>query len=104
MKVFITLDYELFLLDPGESVENTLLLPTQRLHDILAKHNAHAIFFVDAGYLFALNRQRHASVKLESDYQKVTSQLRYLESNGHEIGLHIHPHWEDSYFDGKAWK
>jgi hypothetical protein len=104
MQIFITLDYELFFLEPAEEIDDCLIRSTQWFLNILERHNAKAVFFVDAGYLYALQRQKHLYKKLEADYNKIIDQLQLLEKQGHEIGLHIHPHWEDSFYDGEKWK
>ena len=104
MEIFLTLDYELFLFNPGNNVDQSLIDPTNKLISMLNKHQIKAIFFVDVGYLVALSKQKDNYPKLSSDYYKIVKQLKYLESQGHELGLHIHPHWEDCYFDGNKWK
>lgn len=104
MKIYLTLDYELFLLEPAEDINQSLLQPTLRFHNLLKKYNSRAVYFVDAGYLFALDRQKDQFGKIQADYEKIVQQIQFLSEEGNEIGLHIHPHWEDCYFDGKAWK
>jgi hypothetical protein len=103
MKIFLTLDYELYLMNPGNNVDYSLIEPTNHLLDILKRQDILAVFFVDAAYLSALERYKDEHSKLESDYAKIVSQLMHIESLGHELGLHIHPHWEDCIYDGKKW-
>ena len=104
MQIFISLDYEVFFLKPSSDIEQSLIDPTHRFHEILSKSQTKAIFFVDAGFLYALKRQSNNFEKLAKDYAAIVAQLQYLEMHGHEIALHIHPHWEDSYYDGFRWK
>ena len=104
MKIFIILDYEVFFFKPSSDIEQSLINPTQRFHEILSKSQSKAIFFVDAGFLYALKRQSNKFEKLAKDYAAIVAQLQYLEKQGYEIGLHIHSHWEDSYYDGFQWK
>lgn len=104
MKIYLTLDYELFLGQPGIQIESELLLPTKHFTDLLDVKSLKAIFFVDAGYLFALNRYKDDNRQLESDYLNIQHQLNELVNKGHEIGLHTHPHWEDSIFVNGKWK
>lgn len=103
MQIHFSLDYELFLQDPGSDIESSLIEPTRRFNRILENSSVKAIYFVDAGYMSALNRQKSQFDSLNNDYQKLTSQLIDLNAYGHEIGLHIHPHWEDTFFDGTKW-
>ena len=37
------------------------------------------------------------------DYSIVMRQLDTLREEGHSLQLHIHPHWEDSYYAGDKW-
>lgn len=104
MEIFLTLDYELFLFNPGNNVNQSLIDPTNKLLNMLNRHQIKAVFFVDVGYLISLSKQKNKYPQLSDDYYKIVKQLTYLESQGHELGLHIHPHWEDCYFDGNKWK
>lgn len=103
MNIFITLDYELFFGIKSGSVEKCIIEPTQALLDIVESHGIKFTCFVDSGYLLALEKQMEDYPCLKEDYDKVTNQIKYLSQNGHGIELHIHPHWEDSYFDGSQW-
>lgn len=103
MKIYLTLDYELFLRDPGLAIERTLLLPAERLNAVLFRYGIEAVYFVDAGYLSALEKHKKYHPILASDYQNITSQLEQIHQAGHELALHTHPHWEDAHFDGHRW-
>ncbi len=101
--ILITLDYELFFGSKVGTLQNCILNPTNRLVKILDTYNAKATFFVDSGYLVKLEEFKSKFSLLEHEYQSITTQIRELDKNGHSIQLHIHPHWEDSTFDGKNW-
>ena len=103
MNIFVTLDYELFFGSKSGSVEQCIIEPTQALLDIVEPLDVKFTCFVDSGYLIALERQMDEFPRLKQDYDKVTDQIRYLSQNGHGIELHVHPHWEDSRFDGNRW-
>lgn len=103
MNIYLTLDYEPYLQKPGDDIYTTLIFPTNKFHDILFKYNCKSILFVDAGFLIALDRQKNQYTKISNDFNLIQAQLLHLISQGHEIGLHIHPHWEDCYFDGSIW-
>jgi len=100
--ILITLDYELFFGKSG-SVEKTIINPTEKLLEILDRHNIKASFFVDSGYLLKLKEHMKSFDVLKKDYDLVTQQIQKLSKEGHDIQLHIHPHWEDSIYDGKQW-
>jgi len=101
--ILITLDYELFFGSKVGTLNNCILNPTNALVNILDKYNAKATFFVDSGYLVKLEELKHKYPLLEKEYQKITTQIKELDKKGHNIQLHIHPHWEDSTFDGDNW-
>ena len=103
MNIFLTMDYELFFGEPSGTAEKCLLKPTNLLIDIAQKHNIGITYFVDVGYLIQLEKHYSKFPELLVDYRKITSQLKYLLITGNDIQLHIHPHWEKSYYDGKKW-
>lgn len=102
-KVHITFDYELFFGEKTGTVENCMIKPTARLLEIAGKRNAKLVFFIDAGYLVALTRNLNHE-KCAQDFDKVAAQVKLISELGHEIGLHVHPHWEDCLFDEGEWK
>lgn len=103
MNIYITLDYELFFGTNSGSVEHCVIKPTEALLKIVDPYNIKLVFFVDVGYLVQLEKQKEDFPALEGDYKLITNQIKELANNGHGIDLHIHPHWEDSYYDGTKW-
>jgi peptidoglycan/xylan/chitin deacetylase (PgdA/CDA1 family) len=103
MKIYITLDYELFFGPQSGTVDKCIIEPTKALLEILEPYGIKANFFVDSGYLVALERQKEEYGELQEDYEKIIEQIRYLASKEHGIELHIHPHWEDSFYNGRRW-
>jgi hypothetical protein len=103
MNIYITLDYELFFGDKSGSVEDCIIKPTNDLLTIVDPFNVKLVVFVDAGYLVQLEAFKAQFPQLQKDYEKITEQIRYLSNNGHAIELHIHPHWENTIYDGQKW-
>lgn len=103
MQIHLTFDYELFFGANSGTIENCLLKPTQKLIDISSIHQIPLVFYVDAGYLYQLKKYSHIEPCVK-DYQLVSDQLRKLSAAGHEIALHIHPHWEDCVYENDQWK
>ncbi len=103
MNIYITLDYEIYFGENHGSVEKCIIYPTSELIRIAEKHHVHFCFFVDAGFVLKLDEYRIKYPVLEKDYQAIINQVKYLSDTGHDIQLHIHPHWEDSFFDGNRW-
>ena len=101
--ILITLDYELFFGSKVGTLQNCIINPTNRLIEILDTYNIKATFFVDSGYLVKLKEFKERFPLLEQEYKSITAQIEELDKNGHSIQLHIHPHWEDSIFNGEEW-
>jgi hypothetical protein len=103
MKIYLTLDYEIYFGEKHGTIEKCMLYPTSELIRIAEKHDVRFSFFVDAGFILKLNEFRKQFPQLEKEYQAITEQVRYLATTGHDVQLHIHPHWEDSYYTGEKW-
>ena len=103
MNVFLTFDYELFFGSKSGSIQKCIIEPTEKLIEISKKHNVFFTFFVDAGFLVSLKLNIGKFPNLQNEYDSVCNNIQRLESEGHSIQLHIHPHWEKSYYDGQKW-
>jgi len=98
MNIHITLDYELFFGTSSGTVENCMIKPTNLLLELLKPRSIKATFYVDVGYIECARRLNCDSENVE----KVITQLEQLNNAGHDLQLHIHPHWDDAnYVDGK---
>ncbi len=102
-KLLISLDYELFFGNEVGTVDNCLLLPTNALIDIANQHKVSVVLFVDAGYLVKLRAESASHPSLGLEFDRIAEQLKIFKAQGHDIQLHIHPHWEDTTYDGKRW-
>jgi len=103
MRIHLSFDYELFFGSESGTAENCLLKPTAQLINLARKHQVPMIFFVDAGYLVQL-KAASKHTQCAEDFQKISEQLKQLVSDGHEVALHVHPHWEDSKFDPDSYR
>ncbi|MCE9537808.1 MAG: hypothetical protein K8R85_01130 [Bacteroidetes bacterium] len=103
MNIYITLDYEIYFGENHGTVEKCIIYPTSELIRIAEKHKVRFCFFVDCGFVLKLDEFRKKYPQLEKDYKSITEQIKYLSDTGHDIQLHIHPHWEDSYYNGERW-
>lgn len=93
--LILSTDYELFFHQSG-SVQRCMLDPAERLLEFTAQHGMKMTFFVDAGMLRCLDRHAGAEPGLAAEAAAIREQLRRIAAAGHELGLHIHPHWEDT--------
>jgi len=101
--ILLTFDYELFFGSNSGTQENCIINPTNKIIKLLRKHKIKATFFIDSGYLLKLQAFKTEYPKIDKDYKTIISQIETLHKEGHEIQLHIHPHWEDSHYNGQKW-
>jgi len=87
-KILLTYDYELFLGKDSGDLYKSLINPTTKILDILKQHNASGLFFIDASMLVA--------IKDTACFDLVKTQIQDIIKQGNDIGLHIHPHWQDT--------
>jgi hypothetical protein len=103
MNIFLTYDYELFFGESTGSVDKCMIEPTNQLLKIAKEFNIKMTFFVDVGYLIKLKEFIPTNPELELDDSKVRTQLVQMIRDEHDIQLHIHPHWEKSYYANGKW-
>jgi hypothetical protein len=104
MKIILTLDYELFFGEKTGSVSQTIVGATEKLLEVVDEFNIKAVFFVDVGFLKQLKYHKSEYPELEEDYTLISEQLKQLSKEGHDLQLHVHPHWEDSYYNNGKWE
>lgn len=103
MQVILTFDYELFFGTNTGSVQKCMIEPTDRLLAIARKFDIPLVFFVDIGFLIRLQEYKQQFPELEADFTRIKQQLSDIMASNSEVQLHIHPHWEKSYYDGEKW-
>lgn len=97
MNILLTFDYELFFGNEPGTVRKCMLDPTNDLFQIAEKYDVHYTFFVDVGYLVAAAKYD----ALKEERELVVAQIREMIARGHDVQLHVHPHWEKATWDGK---
>ena len=103
MKVLITFDHELFFGTSSGTPERCLIEPGRALAAVAAEAGVPLCFFVDAGYLVALRRHGAEHAELRVQEAAVRHSLDVLARQGHELLLHVHPHWEDALWRDGRW-
>lgn len=103
MNIYITFDYELYFGSRPGSVEKCILYPARLLSEMAERQGIRLVQFVDAGFLVRMKDQVKQFSQLSVEYNAVLNQLKHIWKNGHDIQLHIHPHWEDSFYNGNEW-
>ncbi len=79
-----------------------MIEPTNYLLEI-ARGKAQMTFFVDVGYLIALEKWKEKFPQLSEDLRAVKQQITQILEEKHSVQLHIHPHWENVKFENGAW-
>jgi hypothetical protein len=95
-------DYELFFQKSG-SVEKCLLEPCDKLLKFAAKQELSITFFVDVGMLQCYGRYASKSPQIARDLAAVRENLQTIARAGHELALHVHPHWEETRWVDGQW-
>jgi hypothetical protein len=103
LNIILSLDYEVFFGRQTGTVERTLLEPSEALCQIARRHRLPLVFFVDAGFLLRLKEEGRRFPGRMRDYDRIMRQLESFVAERHEIQLHVHPHWEDSFWNGEGW-
>lgn len=104
MRSLLTLDYEVFFGPATGSVARSLVEPTEALLGVASRHGARLVFFVDAGFITRLRAEMGKAAHLRREHAEVCRQVERLARSGHEVQLHIHPHWEDSSWGAAGWR
>lgn len=103
MNIVLSLDYEVWFGRNGALPQRTLVEPTAALRALARRHGVRLVFFVDVLWLLRLREEARRHPLLMAEHDRVARQLDELAADGHELQLHLHPHWLDSYWDGDDW-
>lgn len=104
MKLILSLDYELYFGAQHGTPQRCLVEPTQALLKVTGRAGARLALFVDAGYLCKLAEHAPRDGAARREFDVVRGHLDWLARAGHEIQLHIHPHWEDTQRTAAGWR
>lgn len=95
----MTFDYELFFGERTGTVAECMLKRTEELFEIADKHQVRFTFFVDIGYIV----RAKSYPELNEERAQVEAQVREMIQRGHDVQLHIHPHWKGSTYGNGKW-
>ena len=99
VKHFLTFDYEIFFGSNSGSVLESLFTPTQVILNILESNKAKATFFVDVLHFYKLMTLKDKYPALAGEARAFKEQIEAMVKAGHDVQLHVHPHWLDARFN-----
>lgn len=97
--ICLTFDYELFLGKNNYTEKEILFNPTAKLAEMLSKEAVSATFFADICSI--IQYQKMGMKGYVADFER---QLQELYAGGHDVQLHIHPHWLRASYIAGEWK
>ncbi|WP_373076928.1 polysaccharide deacetylase family protein [Fusobacterium mortiferum] len=97
--IILTFDYEIFFGKRSGTFENCIYKPVEALRKVMNKEGVKGVFFVDILYYIKL--LEYPELSHDSDLMK--EQIQSLIKDGHDIELHLHPHWINSYYEKGKW-
>ncbi|MBS4034559.1 MAG: hypothetical protein KGZ85_08850 [Ignavibacterium sp.] len=101
-KIILTIDYELFLGKVTGTVEDCMIKPTEKLASILNENGSKMTVFWDVLHYYRLLEIEENFNEIKQDRILIEKQILDLAAAGHDIQLHLHPHWLDAlYIEGK---
>lgn len=99
-KIIISYDYELFFGIKSGTVQNSIIIPTDKILNCMEKYALKGNFFIDYLMIKCISEQDDPICK--NDYKALKKQIQDIISRGHRIELHLHPHWINAKYLGKG--
>ena len=97
--ILFSSDYELYFGENYLSEREVLIEPMEQILKAFEEEGIPMNIFADVASVW-----RYRSLKIESDYVSLfEDQLQRAIRHGHDVQLHLHPHWMTSKVDGKKW-
>ncbi|OLD40217.1 MAG: hypothetical protein AUI57_00435 [Candidatus Rokubacteria bacterium 13_1_40CM_2_68_8] len=97
--LLITFDYEVFLGRNFAPAQEVLFGPTDELLELCKELGVRATFFADVCSVWA-----HRRAGLHAYADAFEAQLRAARHAGHDVQLHLHPHWLASTYERGEWR
>ena len=102
LTLILSQDYELFFHDSG-TPEHCLFEPCDALLQLSRSLDLKITFFVDVGMIRCMDRFASANRRVATMRDEIKQHIESIAKAGHEVALHIHPHWEDSAWRHDKW-
>ena len=98
LNICLTYDYEIFFGKNNASVQEILFNPTETLLEVLEETGVRGTFFADV--CSVTQNKRYKCYDYVEGFEK---QLKNIADKGHDVQLHIHPHWLNSVYSDGEW-
>ena len=98
-KIILTFDYEIYFGKESGTIEKCMIEPTEILLNKLNFYNIKGIFFIDI--LFYIKMLSYFELAEKAKLMK--EQIKKMIESGHQVELHLHPHWLDAEYKNKKW-
>jgi len=102
-EIILTIDYELFFGNKTGTVNECMIEPTEKLALILEKNDSKMTVFWDVLHYYRLIQLENKFDQLRKDRTLIENQILSLVEKGHDIQMHLHPHWLDTQFIDGNW-
>jgi hypothetical protein len=96
----VTADYEIFLGRNFLSHDEVLFRPAWRMMEVCEARSVPVTFFADVCSVWA----HRAHDELAGYVESFESQLKSAVARGHDVQLHLHPHWLNSTYLDNQWR
>ena len=102
-KIILTIDYELHLGDETGTVRECMIEPTKKLVSTIEKNGSRMTIFWDILHYYRLLELEKLFPELKQDKLLIEEQILDLAQRGHDVQLHLHPHWLDATYKNGKW-
>jgi hypothetical protein len=80
-----------------------MIEPTEKLASIIEKNGSRMTVFWDILHYYQLLQLESLHLELKQDKLLIEKQILDLIRRGHDVQLHIHPHWLDAKYENGIW-
>lgn len=101
--IILTIDYEIFYGKETGTVADCMINPTNELMNLCEEHKSSMTVFWDILHFYKLLELESENNQILEDRILIEDQIKDLVLRGHDVQLHLHPHWLDAEFKNSKW-
>jgi hypothetical protein len=98
LNIFFTADYEMYFGKNYYTDTEILFEPTEKLVETFNKYNLKVNIFADI-----LSVAAHRKYNLSNYADNFELQIKSFVKEGHDVQLHLHPHWLTAKYENNSW-